>query len=148
MIGKINNYIQKRMRLEHLDEISLTKAAKWLDEANILKDSRTSPGNSLRRHIAKGNILGAFKKNNYFWYIKKDPKYSPILTAQELSQLFNLKCRTSLYRKIHKENIPYRRHQQKGIYFFVSDLLRWALERNNTEFFEKLRSKYTSIDTT
>ncbi len=143
MIGKINNYIQRRMQKELLYDISLTEAARWLDEAGILKDSATSPGYPLRRHVHKGNVMGAYQKNNYYWRIRRIEDYEEVLTVAELTRIFGLKSRTSLYRKIRRENIPFQRYRQKGIYFPVSEILRWAVEQNKTELFEKIQERTT-----
>ncbi len=139
LIGIINNYIQRRMQVENLQKVPLTVAARWLDEANILKDSPTSPGYSLRRHVYRGNIFGVYKENNYFWYIKKLDEYVEIFTVNELSSLFGLKNRTSIYRKIRKQKIPFHRMKNNGIYFRVSDILKWAMEENQSEIFEKVK---------
>ncbi|MEJ2634110.1 MAG: helix-turn-helix domain-containing protein [Calditrichia bacterium] len=143
MVGKINNYIQRRMQRELLDDISLTEAARWLDGAGILKDSATSPGYPLRRHVHKGNVMGAYRKNNYYWRIRRIEDYEEVLTVAELTRIFGLKSRTSLYRKIRREHIPFQRHRQKGIYFPVSEILRWAVEQNKTELFEKIQERTT-----
>jgi hypothetical protein len=139
MIARINNYIQHRLKIEDLNEVSLTQAAKWLAEYDILRNSKTTPGYSLRRHILKGNILGAYRKNNYFWFIKQIENFDALLSTDQLSKIFNLKCRTSLYRKIQYHEIPYHRMGKKGIYFKYSDLVKWALERNREDIFELIK---------
>lgn len=144
LIGIINNYIQRRMQVENLQKVPLTLAARWLDEANILKDSSTSPGYSLRRHVYRGNIFGVYKENNYFWYIQKIDQYVEIFTVSELASLFGLKNRTSIYRKIRQKKIPFYRMKNNGIYFRVSDLLKWAMEENQTEMFEKIKKKLST----
>ena len=123
-----------------LDEVAVSTAAEWLSVAGILADSTSSPGFSLRRHIHRGNIFGAFKKNNYFWYIRKMEDYQEILTSQELSQILGLKSRTSIYRKVQKENIPYKKIQDKSMYFLKPDLLKWAIERNHNSLYKSLQT--------
>ncbi len=140
MIAVINNHIQHRLKGENLAEVSLTQAAKWLDEYGILSDSKITPGYSLRRHILKGNILGAYRKNNYFWFIRKIENFEALISARQLSKIFNLKSRTSLYRKIRYHEIPYQRKGKKGIYFRYSDLVKWALERNREDIFELIKN--------
>ncbi|MEJ2051470.1 MAG: helix-turn-helix domain-containing protein [Calditrichota bacterium] len=139
MIARINNYIQHRLKIEDLNEVSLTEAAKWLAEYDILSISKTTPGYSLRRHILKGYLLGAYRKNNYFWFIKQIANFDVLLSTDQLSKIFNLKCRTSLYRKIQYHEIPYHRMGKKGIYFKYSDLVKWALERNREDIFELIK---------
>jgi hypothetical protein len=139
MIAPINNYIQRRLQKENLQEVTLVTAAKWLEEANILKDGVLSPGYPLRRHLYRGNIFGAYKKGNYYWYIKRIEDYQEILSTEELSEIFGLKSRTSLYRKIRKENIPFVQRRRKGIYFKQADVIKWALERDRLDVVEKIR---------
>ncbi len=143
MIGSINNYIQRRLQIERLDEVPLSTAAKWLEEVGILKDSRTSPGYPLRRHIHRGNIFNVYRKNNYFWFIKRIDNYSDILSANELKKIFGLKNRTSVYRKMREQQIPFERLNQKGIYFKTLDVLHWAMEANRLDIVEKIRNNYS-----
>ncbi|OPX34902.1 hypothetical protein B1H10_02515 [candidate division KSB1 bacterium 4484_188] len=114
-----------------------------MSKANLLRDASSTLGNALRRHVYRGNIFGAFKKKNYFWYIRRIPNYDDILNVSDLIEIFGLNCRTSLYRKIRYHNIPYIRRQRKGIYFQASDFLKWALEKNRMDIFEKTQ-KYLS----
>jgi hypothetical protein len=140
MIANINNHIQHRLKIEELSEVSLTQAVKWLTEYGILSESKVTSGYSLRRHILKGNILGAYRKNNYFWFIKRIENFDALISARQLSKIFNLKSRTSLYRKIKYHEIPYQRRGKKGIYFKYSDLVKWALERNREDIFELIKN--------
>lgn len=142
-IGKINNYIQKKLKMENLTEVALPVAAQWLNDAHLLHDTSSTPGSTLRRHVYRGNIFGAFKKKNYFWYIRRIANYDEILNVSDLIEIFGLDCRTSLYRKIRYHNIPYVRRQRKGIYFRASDFLEWALEKKRMDIFEKTQ-KYLS----
>lgn len=139
MIALVNNCIQRRLKSENLPEVSLTQAAEWLNEEDILKNSKTARGNSLRRHVTRGNILGVYKKNNYFWFIKRIKEFDELINVEHLSRIFNLKSRTSLYRKIKYHEIPYRRKGKKGIYFSYSDLVKWALENNRIDIFDKIK---------
>ena len=138
MIVSINNYIQLRLQAENLAEIPLVKAAKWLDEADILKDSSSSPGFPLRRHVKRGNVFGVYKKGMKSWYIKRIGDYEEVLSVQDVSKIFRLKSRTSLYRKIRNNNIPFTRLHRKGIYFRSSDLMRWAVEKNKYQFIKNI----------
>ncbi|GAB4381309.1 MAG: hypothetical protein Kow0042_31810 [Calditrichia bacterium] len=143
LISEINNYLQRRMQLENLEEVPVTVAATWLHNNKMLKDSSSSPGYPLRRHIHNGNIFGAYKKNNYYWFIRRIPNYNLLLSAKDLSIIFGLKCRTSLYRKIRRNLIPFGRKGKRGIYFQVSDLLKWAVEKNQPEVVEKIQNYFT-----
>lgn len=79
MIALINNYIQYRLQQENLKEVSLTIAAKWLSEANILHDLKSSPGYPLRRYAYRNNIFGAYQKNERYWFIRKIAGYKNLV---------------------------------------------------------------------
>jgi len=145
MIARINNYIQRRLQQENIEAIPLKKVSMWLAEDRILRDTLSSPGYSLRRHAVRGNIFGASKINQKFWVVTRIKYYEEILDPLDLSRLFRLKSRTSLYRKIKKEKIPFIRNRRKGIYFQISDLLNWALERKDSEIYQLIEKKYTEI---
>ena len=138
LISTINNFIQKKLKETKLEEISVVEAARWLDDAKILADSKSSPGFSLRRHIHRGNIFGAFKKNNYFWYISKLADYQEIMSSSDLSKLLGLKSRTSIYRKIQAEHIPYKKNQNESIFFVKTDLMKWALDGKQTDLYKSI----------
>ncbi len=120
--------------------VSLPMAARWLDEARILKNSPANRGHSLRRHAQRGNIFGAFKKSNYYWYIKKIENYDPILAIPDLKEIFELKSQISVYRKLRSNHIPFSRNGRKGIFVRLSDLMKWAIKNSHTEVFEKLKN--------
>ena len=145
MIPRINNYIQRRLQQENLEVVPLKIAAVWLSEDRILRDTASSPGYSLRRHAGRGNIFGASKINQKYWVVTRLNHYEEILDPLDLSNLFRLKSRTSLYRKIKKEKIPFIRNRRKGIYFQISDLLSWALERKDSEIYQIMEKKYSEI---
>ncbi len=139
MIGKINNYLQYRMRMENVNIIPLTVAARWLDEAGILKNPSSSRGHSLRRHAQRGNIFGAFKKSNYYWYIRKIDNYDPVLTIPDLKEIFGMKSPTSVYRKLRYHQIPFFRNHRKGIFVKLSDLLKWSMINSRQDVLEKIK---------
>lgn len=143
MIARINNYIQRRLQEENLESIPLKNAATWLAKEGILRDTKSSPGFPLRRHIYRGNILGAVKHKG--WRIYRLAYYEEILDPDDLREIFGLRSRTSVYRKIREEQIPYIRNRRKGIYFKIGDLLKWAIEKRDNESYEKIREKYQEI---
>lgn len=139
MIAKINNCIQRRLQEENLSEVSLRVAAHWLVEDGILKNSAGEVGFQLRRYFNYNDIFGSFKKGN-FWYIRRIIDYQEILGAQDLSKVFGLKSRTSIYRKIKEEEIPFSRLRRKGIYFTTFDLMKWAIKKNYMSLYEKFQA--------
>ena len=128
MFSLINNYIQRRLQRENLEEVSVIEASKWLSEEKILSDSYSSPGFPLRRNIQRGNIFGAYKKSNYYWYIRRESNYENIISIGEFKQFFLLKSRTSIYRKIDFENIPKKKLKSGRIYFSVTELMKWSMK--------------------
>lgn len=143
MIARINNYIQRRLQEENLESVPLKSAATWLAREGILRDTKSSPGFPLRRHIHRGNILGAAKHKG--WRIYRLPYYEEILDPDDLRDIFGLRSRTSIYRKIKEEQIPYIRNSRKGIYFRIMDLLKWAIEKRDNENYGKIQKKYQEI---
>ncbi len=143
MIARINNYIQRRLQEENLESIPLKKVADWLAEEGILSNVESNPDFSMRRHIYRGNIFGAVKENG--WRIHRLPYYEEILDPVDLRGIFGLKSRTSVYRKIRKERIPYIRYRKKGIYFKITDLLKWAVEKKDDKSYREIQKKYQEI---
>lgn len=141
MSSKLNNYIQHRMQRENLNEVPLTTTARWLGEAGILKESQSNFGLKLRRRVYRGSIIGAYKKNGRYWHIKKIPDYRELLSPSDLEEVFELKNRTSIYRKIKSEDIPFVRPGERGMYFRASDLMKWAVERDIHAVLEKIQNK-------
>ncbi len=139
MIAIINNYIQSRLQQENLGEVSLTEAAEWLEKGGILRNQISSLGYPLRRHVYRGNVFGAYKKDNNFWYIKKIDGYEKILSVGDLSRIFKLKSNKSIYKKVKIEKIPHIKNRKKGIYFRKIELIRWAVENKKSKFFEIIK---------
>ncbi len=70
----VNLYLQYQLKKRGLSEVRAVEAAKWLDEARILKDSEQRPGKPLRDLLRANKILGAYQtppQPNGNWYIKK-----------------------------------------------------------------------------
>ncbi|MFZ0391170.1 MAG: hypothetical protein WAN36_11995 [Calditrichia bacterium] len=101
---------------------------------------------ALRKYVERGNIFGAYQQNNYFWFIRRIQDYSDIITAKGLTEILELKNRTSLYRKIKHNEIPVSKTNSNMIYFKVSELLSWAMEKNQPEVYEKLQHRYKADD--
>ncbi len=142
-ICQINNFLQLKMNAEEKAEIPLSLAARWLHSENLLSDSKTSPGFPLRRHISKGNILGAYRKNNYFWYIRRIENYSEILSPKEVARLLELKNVTSVYRKIRSANIPFLKFRSGALFVRKNDFLDWAIRNLSMEHFRRIQRRLT-----
>jgi len=55
-VDRINAYLQERVNLEHLDEVTAVDAAQWLQDARLLADSKERPGLPLRRLLHQAMI--------------------------------------------------------------------------------------------
>lgn len=66
----INAFIQDRLCHLGLNEVSAVDAAKWLDEAGVLRDSSIRPGLPLRKYLRKGVIVGSSQEGGRFWRIR------------------------------------------------------------------------------
>lgn len=65
----INSYIQKRLAEENLEKVSAVDAARWLDMADILTDSKSRPGLPLRKMLRQGLIENSHQQANKRWFI-------------------------------------------------------------------------------
>ena len=80
-VNEIAAFVQGRLRAEGLHEVRALQAAKWLDAAGLLRDSRSRPGLPLRSVLRglrdTGTLMllpGACQKSNRSygrWWIKR-----------------------------------------------------------------------------
>ena len=70
-IDAINVYLQQQLRIRGLDSATAVEAARWLDEAGLLKDSPHRPGLPLRNLLRGGRILGQRQEVNHRWFIDR-----------------------------------------------------------------------------
>ncbi|MDE0372207.1 MAG: hypothetical protein OXI73_06655 [Rhodospirillales bacterium] len=61
-IERFNEYLQARLLAEFRAEINAVEAARWLDEQGLLGDRRDRPGQSLRKLLRAGLIVGAVQR--------------------------------------------------------------------------------------
>jgi hypothetical protein len=137
-IANINNFIQHQLKAKKKKEVSLRTAANWLDQSGHLCDSHSSPGFPLRRLIASKNIVGAYKKNNYFWYIKQADDYRELIAPNELHKLLGYKNINSFYRKIKTKNIPHFRLENKQILFYKDEIIPWLISNQHYDSVDNL----------
>ena len=69
---KINNYIQEELKKRNLDEATAIDAARWLDDANLLKDYKQRPGMNLRKLCRQKKIKHALKRGETKWFIQRE----------------------------------------------------------------------------
>lgn len=66
----INDFIQRELSRQSRDRVSATEAARWLDEAGLLKDSVAKKGLPLRKLLRNGLIVGQRRDDSRRWYIE------------------------------------------------------------------------------
>ncbi len=143
-IAAINNFLQRRLRMEGMAEVPAKTAAKWLHEEAYLKDSKSSPGFPLRRLIRAKLIFGAFLRRNYFWHIRRLDDYRELLDSSQLCRVLGLKNCKSLYKKVKSQLIPHVRVGENRLMFFRDEILAWLLKHNEMSAYNALQSnKFT-----
>jgi hypothetical protein len=68
---KISQFLQNTLDEKGLSEVTANDAAKWLDEAGLLKDSPTRPGKPLRDLLRAKQIIGQRQESNHRWFIDR-----------------------------------------------------------------------------
>lgn len=87
-LSELNNFIQKYLSENKIDEISAVDIAKVLDEKGMLKDSKGRPGLPLRRLLRANRIIGNYQYPNKRWVIrttKNEIYYTPKEAAEKLT---------------------------------------------------------------
>jgi hypothetical protein len=67
--SSIETFVQEELSRRSLNSVTAVDAARWLDHAGLLKDSRTRPGKPLRDLLRRGDILGQRQEVNGRWFI-------------------------------------------------------------------------------
>lgn len=67
----INDHLQDQLRIRGRNEVTAVEAARWLDEAGLLKDSDHHPGLPLRNLLRANQIVGQRQEANGRWFIDK-----------------------------------------------------------------------------
>lgn len=70
-IDTINDYIQQQLRIRGMHSVRAVEAARWLEEASLLRDSPHRPGLPLRNLLRGGDILGRRQEPNRRWFIDR-----------------------------------------------------------------------------
>jgi hypothetical protein len=69
---RVESYLQQELRRRRIEEVSAVEAARWLDEAHILRDSPSRPGLPLRNLLRAGAMESADQRPaqaNGRWFI-------------------------------------------------------------------------------
>ncbi|OQX56567.1 MAG: hypothetical protein B5M53_00760 [Candidatus Cloacimonas sp. 4484_209] len=70
-ISAINRFIQEQLRKKGLYEVTAVEAARWLDSAGLLKDSKSHSGLRLRNLLRDKLIDGQRQEPNKRWFIDR-----------------------------------------------------------------------------
>ena len=69
-VDLINRFLQEELQKASRNEVGAVEAAKWLDRADLLKDSKDRPERNLRRLLLKNLIHGQEQLPNGRWTIR------------------------------------------------------------------------------
>jgi hypothetical protein len=139
-IAKINNFIQLQLRTKELQEVPLKRVAEWIDQSGYLNDSHSSPGYPLRRLASANKIIGAYRKNNYYWFIKQLNNYRELMGSMEFSKLLGYKNINSFYKKIKKKSIPHFRLENGQILFYKDEIIPWLISNQYYDSVDKIEN--------
>lgn len=70
-VGAIEDFIQAELKRRGQTDATAVEAARWLDEAGLLKDSASRPGLPLRNLLRDGKIRGQRQEPNGRWFIDR-----------------------------------------------------------------------------
>jgi hypothetical protein len=85
---RINRFLQATLEGSGLQSVAAVEAARWLDDAGLLRDSRSRPGKPLRDLLRSGVIKHA-RQDGRFWYIDKALKAgasAPVVSGSSSEQ--------------------------------------------------------------
>jgi hypothetical protein len=139
-IAKINNFIQLQLRAKELQEVALGRVAEWIDQSGYLNDSHSSPGYPLRRLASANKIIGAYRKNNYYWFIKQLNNYRELMGSMEFCQLLGYKNINSFYKKIKEKAIPHFRLENGQILFYKDEIIPWLISNQYYDSVDKIEN--------
>lgn len=70
-IQRINRYIQDRLISEERTTVTAVEAARWLEEAGLLEDSKIRKGRPLRELLRADLIWNAWQDSRNKWFIDR-----------------------------------------------------------------------------
>lgn len=68
-VRAINQFLQRELRRRERTEVAAVEAARWLDQAGLLADSKIRPGLPLRDLLRAESITGQRQEANRRWFI-------------------------------------------------------------------------------
>jgi predicted DNA-binding transcriptional regulator AlpA len=126
--AEINRFLAQKIDDENINEIDAVSAARWLDEAGLLKDSTHHPGLPLRKHLRAGKINGAYQYPNRRWVIRRSNKES-IFSVKEAANELGL-TEHAIYKRIERGLIKPEILGEKSIVIPKSEIIREQQARN------------------
>jgi len=70
-VAGINRFLQEELRRRERSEVPAVEAARWLDQAGLLRDSDIRRGLPLRNLLRAGLIKGQRQEPNHRWFIDR-----------------------------------------------------------------------------
>ncbi len=70
-VEAINRYLQRELKQRDEPEVAAVEAARWLDEAGLLRDSSSRPGLPLRKLVRQERLAGQAQEPNGRWFIRR-----------------------------------------------------------------------------
>jgi excisionase family DNA binding protein len=105
-LAYLNNFIQKHLVENNIDELSAVDLAKVLDENGLLKDSKSRPGLPLRRLLRSNRIIGNYQYPNKRWVIRQS-KSEVLFSPKEVAEKLKLTVQ-NIYAMIENNKIKYK----------------------------------------
>ncbi len=125
---QVNNFIQTFLREHSLSSITPVEIARELENAGILKDSKSRPGLPLRNLIRSGSIEGAWQDGSRRWHIELVEEHAEKYSISHVASLCGYKSVQPIYNKINDGTIPYEKDKKGNIYFMKDRVDEWIRE--------------------
>ena len=125
---KVNNFIQTYLREHSLSSITPVEIAMELENAGVLKDSKSRSGLPLRNLIRSGSIEGAWQDGSRRWHIELVEEHIEKYSISQVASLCGYKSAQPIYNKINDGTIPYEKDEKGNIYFMKDRVDEWIRE--------------------
>lgn len=81
--SNVDAFIQGRLRSLGLASVAAVEAARWLDQAGVLRDSPQRPGKPLREKLRNGLIPGARQEGGRWYIYRLDREAPPVAEPRD-----------------------------------------------------------------
>src|SRR5688572_7347615 len=96
----VSAFLQDELRKRDLMSVAAVEAARWLDDAGLLKDSATRPGKPVRDLLRAEKMAGQRQEKNRLWFIDRAGD------SKAEARLLRLAAAPSRARKASGSDIP------------------------------------------